>query len=330
MANKVKETNMEVRCKNQCITDKYSIYNGDCVKVMRGIPDDSIGFSVFSPPFADLFAYSDATEDLGNCKSYDQFFVHYGFLVDQLFRAMMPGRIVAIHCMDLPTHKSSEGYIGIRDFPGDIVRSMESKGFIFASRHCIWKDPLIAATRTKALGLAHKQIVKDSSMCRTGIPDYVLAFRKRGQNPIPIEHPLGLSNYVGSRSIPRELEYYRGYKDPKTNKLSHWIWQSYASPVWDDIRQGRILPYKKAKEEDDQKHLCCLQLDVIERCLVLWSNPGDIVLSPFGGAGSEAVGAISMGRKAVSIELKSSYYRQMKRNLEGTVQKMKQSKSEVW
>lgn len=265
--------------------------------------------------FADLYAYSDHKADMGNCRSYADFFTHFRFLVEQLQRTMMPGRIVAVHCMDVPLSKGKDGEMGFRDFSGDIIRLFSECGFVFASRHCIWKDPLIAATRTHALGLAHQQIVKDSTRCRTGAPDYIVAFRKRGENPKPVKHPMGLTEYCGERSIPSHLSRYESWEDPKTNKRSHWIWQQYASPVWDDIRQTRTLKYREAKEKDDQRHICPLQLDVIERCLTLWSAKGDTVLSPFAGVGSEIYVAVKMKRKAIGIELKDSYFRQMVRNL---------------
>lgn len=305
-----------MKVKDQKITDKYAIYNGDCVEVLKGLDNNSIGFSVYSPPFSDLFSYSDSDQDMGNCRSYEEFFTHYEFLVAELARIMMPGRVVAVHCMDLPRFKQKEGVIGLNDFPGDIIRSFEKHKFIFHSRHVIWKDPLIAAVRTHAIGLAHQQIVKDSSMCRTGIPDMVLAFRKDGDNPIPIAHPEGLSEYVGENQIPRELMNYKGHKDPKTNKLSHWIWQQYASPTWLDCRPTRVLPYKKGKDKDDEKHICPLSKDIVERCLVLWSAPNDVVLSPFAGIGTEVYEAVRMGRRAIGVELKPSYYKQMVRNLE--------------
>jgi DNA modification methylase len=291
---------------------------------MPDIPTNSIGFSVYSPPFADLYSYSDADADMGNCRDYGEFFTHFDFLIKEHERTMKPGRIVAVHCMDLPTQIGKEGYSGLTDFPGDLVKAFKKHGFIFASRHVIWKDPLLSAVRTHALGLAHKQIVKDSSQCRMGIADMILAFRKPGDNPEPIMHPEGLTTYAGDRSIPHNLERFNGWTDQRTNKRSHWIWQQYASPVWDDIRQTRVLPYRKAREEDDQKHICPLQLDVIERCLTLWSNPGDIVLTPFGGVGSEAYVAVEMKRKAILIELKKSYWRQAVRNLESLRTKQKQ------
>lgn len=309
----------------EIVTDRYAIYRGDCCKVIRSIPDDSIGFVVYSPPFADLYSYSDDDRDMGNCRSYDDFFVHYSYLVEQLLRVTMPGRIVAVHCMDLPTHKSKGEEIGIRDFPGDLVKCHEENGWIYHSRVCIWKDPLVAATRSKALGLAHKQIVKDSSMCRMGLADYILAFRKPGENPKPINHPTGLTEYHGARDVPTKFDRFVGYEGvQKKNKRSHWIWQQYASPVWFDIRQTKVLPFRQARDEDDQKHVCPLQLDVIERCLVLWSAEDDKVLTPFMGVGSEVYGAVKNGRKGVGIELKPRYFRQAARNLKALTDKMDQ------
>lgn len=303
------------RVADQLITDQYSIYCGDSCEVIKGIPDQSLGFSVFSPPFADLYCYTDSDRDLGNCRSYEEFFEHFNFLAEELSRVMMPGRSVAIHCMDLPTHKSKGEDIGLKDFPGDIIRLFMSHGFVYASRFCIWKDPLLAATRTKAIGLAHKQIVKDSSICRTGIPDYIVVMRNKGENPRPIKHPKGLTEYAGERQVPLHLSRFEDWKETKTNKRSHWIWQQYASPVWDDIRQTKVLPYKPAKTKDDGKHICPLQLQTIERCLTLWSNKGDIVFTPFMGIGSEVYCAVKMKRKAIGIELKRSYYRQACKNM---------------
>lgn len=307
----------QVACKD------YAIYCGDCIEVLKDIPNNSIGCVIYSPPFAQLYSYSDHDQDMANTKNYEQFFEHYDFLVQELYRIMMPGRIVAVHCMDLPTHITKEGYIGLEDFPGHLVKAHQKYGFIYHSRHCIWKDPLTAATRSHALGLAHKQIVKDSSMCRTGIPDYVVAFRKPGLNPKPIPHPEGLTEYPGETPIPRNFDKYIGWSDdPKFNKRSHWIWQKIASPVWFDIDQTKVLPFRKAKDKDDQRHICCLQLQVIERCLILWSTEGDICCSPFAGVGSEVYQAVKMGRRGLGIELKPSYFRQMKRNLESLKHKI--------
>jgi len=296
--------------KNQKITNSYALYNGDCCEVIKDIPDNTIGFSIFSPPFCSLYAYSDSKLDMGNSKSYKEFFEHFRFLVKELYRVMMPGRIVTVHCMELPIQKSISGFIGLRDFPGRIIRLFQKEKFIYHSRHCIWKDPLLAAVRTHAIGLAHKQIVKDSSMCRLGIPDTILSFRKRGKNLKPIKNEDGLVTYHGSRSIPKELDRFIGHKNQKTNKRSHWIWQQYASPVWFDIRQTNVLPYRKGKGINDEKHICPLQLDTIERCMTLWSAENDIVLTPFMGIGSEIYVAIRNKRKGVGIELKTSYYKQ--------------------
>ena len=254
---------------------------------------------------------------MGNSKSKEEFFEHFSFLVEQLQRIMMPGRVVAVHCAELPIRKQDRGYIGQYDFPGDLIRCFEAYDFIFHSRHCIWKDPLVLFMRTKLAGLAHKQIVSDSALCRTGNPDYLLAFRKKGVNPKPIRHQDGLSDYHGARKIPVELDRkFLGKKTPANkNKRSHWIWQKYASPVWDDIRQMKVLRFREARGKDDEKHVCPLQLDVIERCVELWSTRSDVVLTPFMGVGSEVYVSVKNGRKGIGIELKRSYFRQAVRNL---------------
>ncbi len=295
---------MVVKCAAQNIGERHAIYCGDCCEIVPGIPDSSIGFTVFSPPFADLYCYSDNERDMGNCGSYDVFFEQFRFLIKELERVTMPGRIVAVHCMDIPAMKERDGYIGLKDFPGEIIRSFQNAGMIYHSRHIIWKDPLIEATRTKALGLMHKQLCKDSSMCRAGLPDYVLAFRKSGENPIPISQGDGISHYAGGAEI-----------GGAGLKRSHNIWRAYASPVWMDIRQTRTLNKSAAREVNDEKHICPLQLDVIERCITLWSIDGDTVLTPFMGIGSECYQALIMGRRAVGIELKRSYYDQAERNV---------------
>ncbi len=294
----------------QKITDDWAVYNGDCCEVVPDLPDKSVHVSIYSPPFSDLYNYSSNERDMSNSLTYKQFFEHYKFIVEQIQRVTLPGRITCVHCMDLKDGP------GLRDFPGDIVRLHEDCGFIYHSRHVIWKEPLRVAIRTRSQGLMHKQIVKDSSLCRVALPDYVLTFRNQGTNEVPIAHPLGLSKYVGERKIPSDLvQRFQGHKNPKTNKMSHWIWQQYASAFWDDIRIGRVLEYKPAKDKDDEKHVCPLQLDVIERCLVLWSNSGETMLTPFMGVGSEVYGAVSSGRKAIGVELKKNYYRQALRNL---------------
>ena len=278
--------------------DGWALYNGDCVEVMAGLPDESVGLSVFSPPFAELYAYSDDVRDLGNSRNYEEFFVQFDFVIDHLRRLIKPGRIVAVHCIDIPAMKERDGYIGLKDFPGDLIRAFQAHGFIYHSRHVIWKDPLIEATRTKALGLAHQQLCKDSSMCRAGLPDYLIALRAPGGNAEPIPHEAGLATFYGTE--PPEA--------PNPTKLSHHIWRRYASPIWMDINQSNTLNRIPARGEKDDKHICPLQLDVIERAVELWSNPGDVVLSPFAGIGSEGYVAVIRGRRYVGIELKQSYF----------------------
>jgi DNA modification methylase len=291
-------------CLEQHIGTDFALYNGDCCEVIQSIPDESIHLSVFSPPFADLYAYSDSPRDMGNCRNYDEFFVHFGVLIEQLMRVLVPGRICAVHCMDIPSMKERDGVIGVKDFSGDIIRAFQRAGFVYHSRTLIWKDPLIEATRTKAIGLMHKQLCKDSTMSRCGLPDYLLAFRKPGQNPLPVEHPDGLTEYHGA-------------DDPGEHgvKRSHNIWRAYASPVWMDVRQTNTLNFREAREEKDEKHVCPLQLDTIARAVTLWSNPGEVILTPFAGVGSEAYGAVKLGRRGIGIELKPSYYKQAVKNL---------------
>lgn len=249
---------------------------------------------------------------MSNCRTYDEFFLHYEFLIAQMFRVMMPGRITAVHCMDIPLGDGK----GLMDFPGDIIRLHEQHGFKYIARHCVWKEPLGVRLRTMSKGLAHKQIVDDSSLCDVASADYLLLFRKKGKNPIPIAHPEGLLAYAGERPIPPELYAFKGYKGKQTeNRYSHWIWRQYASAFWDDVRIDRVLPYKECKEPDDEKHVHPLQLDVIERCVILRSNPGETVLTPFMGVGSEVYGALLNDRRGVGIELKPAYYKQAKINL---------------
>lgn len=295
--------------RDQVITEDYALYNGDSADVLKTIPSQSVDLSVFSPPFADLYCYSDNPADLGNCQTYEEFLRHFGYIVAELARVIKPGRLCAVHCIDIPAMKERDGYIGLKDFPGDIIRLFQSCGMIYHSRHVIWKDPLVEATRTKALGLMHKQLCKDSTVCRSGLPDYLLAFRVPGENESPVTHPEGLTRYCGKT-------------DPGGDgiKKSHNIWRAYASPVWMDIRQTNTLDARKARDEDDEKHLCPLQLDVIERVCVLWSNPGDVVLTPFMGIGSEVYGAILNGRKGIGIELKPTYFSQAIKNVASAVQ----------
>lgn len=305
--------------KQQIISDQYAIYLGDCIEVMATLPKESVHLSLYSPPFGGLYHYSSSDRDLSNCVDYEQFFDHYTFVVHELFRLTLPGRMTAVHCMDVPSGNSGLDYL--RDFPGDIIRLHEKEGFRYIARYAIWKEPLAVRNRTMAKNLAHKTIVEDSSRCSVASADYLLVFRRKGVNPIPIAHPRGLLNYVGERQIPHELQSYRGYSGNQIeNVYSHWIWRQYASAFWDDIRISRVLPFRAAKDSDDEKHVHPLQLDVIDRALVLWSNPGEVVLSPFMGVGSEVYGAVCAGRKGIGIELKECYFRQAQKNLEHAIE----------
>lgn len=285
----------------------WTLYLGDCVSILKGLPNDSIHLSVFSPPYSALYVYSASDRDMGNSANDDQFFTHFTFVIKELHRVIKSGRLVAVDCMNLPAMKERDGYIGLKDFRGKLIRMFEAEGFIFHSEHCIWKDPLIEATRTKALGLMHKQLCKDSAMVRAGIPQYLLGFRKSGINLDPIPHEQGLQSFVGD-------------DPPTTGNLPHERWRRYASPVWMDIRPTRTLNYRAARIERDERHICPMALDIIERALTLWSNPGDIVLDPFTGIGSTGYIARQMGRKFIGIELKRSYWEQAWRNLESANQ----------
>jgi len=293
---------------NQVIKEDYSLYHGDCIEILQGFESDSFHYSIFSPPFLSLFTYSDSNRDMGNARSDREFYTHFNFLAIELFRIIKPGRLVSIHCMDIPAMKERDGFIGLKDFPAEVRRIMQSKGFILHSKVVIWKDPLIEATRTKALGLMHKQIQKDSAMCRQGCPDYVYTFRKPGNNCEPIAHPNGFIDFIGENT-PQQTGI----------EFSHNVWRRYANPVWADINQTRTLNVKQARDERDERHICPLQLDTIARCLELWTNPGDIILSPFAGIGSEGYEAVRMGRKAVLIELKHSYFQEMRRNMASAI-----------
>lgn len=300
---------------DQVITDNYALYCGDCCEVSKTLPDESVGLSLYSPPFCGLFQYSSSERDMSNCRSYDEFFGHYEFLVRELYRLTPPGRLTGVHCMDVPREGANVGG-GLMDFPGDIIRLHEKIGFRYCARYHVWKEPLAVRNRTMAKGLAHKQIVEDSSLCDVASADYLLMFRKKGENTVPIQHPSGLERYAGERKIPHELMRYKGWKGKQIeNRYSHWIWRQYASSFWDDVRIGRVLPYKTARDKEDERHMHPLQLDVIERCVVLWSNPGEVVFTPFLGVGSEAYGAVINGRKAIGVELKPSYFRQAVKNL---------------
>lgn len=284
----------ECSVKRQEITDKYALYNGDSCEVLKGVPDNSVHFMVYSPPFASLYTYSNSERDLGNCRTRAEFYAQFEFIAQELFRVLMPGRNMSFHCMNLPTSKTRDGVIGITDFRGELIRIFEKQGFIFHSEVCIWKDPVTAMQRTKALGLLHKQIKKDSCMSRQGIPDYLVTMRKPGENVEPVTHT--------NESFPVEA------------------WQRYASPVWMDINPSDTLQYRSARDEKDERHICPLQLDVIKRAILLWTNPGDIVLTPFLGIGSEAYVALELKRRAIGIELKESYYDQAVKNCRSVVE----------
>ena len=282
---------------DQYQTDRYAIYNGDTCEVITAIPSDSIGLSVYSPPFSSLYTYSNSDRDLGNSKNDEEFFTHFEFIVKELYRILMPGRIMAVHCMNLPTSKERDGYIGIKDFRGDLIRLFQSVGFIYHSETCIWKNPVTAMQRTKALGLLHKQIKKDACMNRMGIPDYVVFMRKPGENPERVSNT--------NETFPVDL--WQDYASP--------IWDEYNSPVWWDINQSNTLN-RMFSDEESERHICPLQLDVIERCVKMYSKEGDTVFSPFMGIGSEVYQAVKMGRKGIGIELKREYFLQAKKNMQ--------------
>jgi hypothetical protein len=296
-------------------TDLYALYRGDCCEVLPTLADDSVHLSVYSPPFCGLYHYSSSERDMSNCRSRDEFLQHYAFLVEQIARVTMPGRLTAVHCMDVPT-----GGGILYDLPGDIVRLHEAQGLRYIARHAVWKQPLGVRMRTMAKGLAHKQSVEDSAYCDVAGADYLLLFRKRGVNPVPIAHPEGLLAYAGERKIPEALHGYRGWQGKQTeNRYSHWIWRQYASAFWDDIRIDRVVPFEEGRDPDDEKHVHPLQLDVIERVVVLRSNPGETVLTPFMGVGSEIYGALLNGRKGIGVELKPSYYKQAVKNVSAAI-----------
>ena len=300
---------------DQVITERYALYHGDCCAVMPNLPEGSVHLSIYSPPFAGLYHYSSSDADLSNSRDYAEFFAHYEFAVREVARLTMPGRMTAVHCMDVPSGNSGRDYL--RDFPGDIIWLHDRIGFKYIARYHVWKEPLAVRNRTMAKNLAHKSLVEDSSRCSVASADYLLVFRRDGANPVPITHPAGLIDYAGARRPPADVLHFRGWTGNQIeNRYSHWIWRQYASAFWDDVRLDRVLPYKAARDPEDEKHVHPLQLDVIERAVVLWSNPGETVLTPFMGVGSEVYGAVLNGRRAVGIELKASYYRQAVRNLQ--------------
>ena len=303
---------------DQDLTDRWAVYNGDCCEVLPTLPDGSAHLSVYSPPFCGLYHYSSSERDLSNARTYAEFFDHYEFVVRELTRLTMPGRISAVHCMDVPTDGAN--VCGYTDFPGDVIRLHLKLGWEYLPRICIWKEPLEVRNRTMSKALAHRQICEDSTLTNVACADYLIPFRKKGKNPVPVVHPTGLHSYAGSREIPAEVRRYKGWTGKQTgNRYSHWIWRQYASCFWDDVRLGRVLPYKETRDPEDEAHFHPLQLDVIERAVVLWSNPGEVVLTPFMGVGSEVYGAVALGRKGLGVELKPAYYRQAVKNLREVV-----------
>jgi len=301
--------------KDQSITDKYAIYNGDCIEVMASMPDACVHLSVYSPPFGGLYHYSSDDRDLSNSGDYADFFAHYRFCIEGIHRITMPGRITAVHCTDIPSGNSGRDYL--LDFPGDIIKLHAECGFDFIARHTIWKEPLWVRNRTMVKNLAHQTIVQDAAYGGVASADYMLIFRKRGENPVPITHDFGLYHYAGEEPMPGDILGYKGWKGKQIeNRYSHWIWRHYASSVWDDIRMQRVLPFQGGKDPEDEKHVHPLQLDVIDRCISLRTNPGEKVFTPFMGIGSEVFGAVQLGRIGIGVELKSSYFRQAVQNLE--------------
>ena len=329
--------------KDQLVTENFAVYNGDCMHVMPQIPTDGVDLVIYSPPFAGLYNYSSSENDFSNCETKEQFLDQYEFLIKELARVTKPGRINAVHCTDV-----FDNSCRLWDFPHEIIRLHEKYGFEYRNRITIWKEPLKVRMRTMVKSLMHKFIVEDSTKCFTAMPDYVLVFTKKGENQVPVTHPFGMNDYFGETPIlPNILRAWNNAnesnlneeqlwehlnkinEDDKITKLNHYIWQRYASSVWDDIRIDNVLPFRDSKEEDDEKHVHPLQLDVIDRLVELYSNPNEVVLTPFAGVGSEVYSPVSLGRKAIGIELKDSYYKQMILNLKETgkrfTQKVKQA-----
>jgi len=301
--------------KDQVITDKYAIYNGDCIEVMAEMPADKVHLSIYSPPFGGLYHYSSDERDMSNSADYDEFFRHYRFCVKELSRITMPGRITAVHCTDIPTGNS--GKDGLVDFPGDIIKMHSEEGWQYIARHTIWKEPLWVRNRTMIKNLAHQTVVQDAAYAGVASADYLLIFRNRGENPVPIENPTGFDFYAGEEPVPGDILKYKNWTGKQIeNRYSHWIWRHYASSVWDDIRMKRVLPYREGRDPEDEKHVHPLQLDVIDRCVQLRSNRGEVVFTPFMGVGSEVYSSVCLGRKGVGVELKPSYFRQAAKNME--------------
>jgi len=312
----------EVMVLDDASGDNWKLWNGDCVDVTRGLPDDSVHYTIFSPPFESLYTFSDNPRDMSNCTNSETFWAHFRFLISELYRATMPGRLCSIHCMQLPTSKTRDGFIGLRDFRGEIIRAFQGAGWIYHSEVCIRKDPVAAMQRSKSIGLLHKQIVKDSSISRMAVADYVVTMRKPGENIEPVAG--AFDAYYGDESTPYgPLVTQTGNRKSTNYPGDDWysvaVWQRYAEPIWSDINQGDVLSRKLARDVSDERHISPLQLTVIRRCVDLWSNPGDVVYSPFAGIGSELYVALQMGRKAIGAELKPSYFVQAVKNCGGAI-----------
>lgn len=325
---------MTKEIKEQVHTDNYSIYRNDCMNVLPHLDDNSVDLTVYSPPFMGLYNYSSSPYDFSNCETTEQFLEQYEYLIKEIARVTKSGRITAVHCQDVITNTTKHNLF---DFPHEIIKLHLKYGFTYNNRITIWKEPLEVRTRTMVNSLKHKQLVEDSTKVYTAIPDYVLIFRKGGENKVPVTHESGLDYYAGETPLLPAMERkygnwdhickkYEGWKDHKTNKKAHIIWQRYASSVWDDIRNRNVLQFKESKEEDDEKHVHPLQLDVIDRLVYLYSNPDEIVLTPFMGVGSEVYSAVSLGRKAIGIELKDSYFKQATKNLQGVSNRFENEK----
>ncbi len=313
----------------QEINHRYALYLGDCMDVMGAMADASVHLSLYSPPFGGLYQYSSDERDLSNSLDRSEFFEHYAFVVRELHRVTHPGRMSAVHCMDIPSGNS--GLDHLKDFPGDIIRLHEREGWAYVARYHVWKEPLTVRNRTMTKSLSHKMLTVDSTRCSIANADYLLIFRRSGQNSLPVVHPNGLTEYAGARNMPADVLEYRGWTGSQLeNKYSHWIWRQYASAFWDDVRLDRVLPYKPARDAEDEKHVHPLQLDVIERALVLWSNPGETVLTPFMGVGSEVYGAVKNGRRGIGVELKPSYYRQARQNIDAALKSRQSEQADLF
>jgi len=321
----------KIKVMDQLLNDKYCLYNGDSVDILNEFPDESVGYSLFSPPFMDLYVYSDSERDMGNSKNNDEFWNHFNYLIKELYRITIPGRCVSIHCSHVPTKKVWDGIIALKDFPGDIIRIFQNNGFLFHSSVTIWKDPLIETVRTNAKGLLYKQLCKNSSCSRQGLADYIITMRKKGDNPYPIEHDIykGLGTYQGKKEFEPDMQKIengilcsaiKDYTKEELEKLktlnyNHRVWQLYASPVWMDIRQTHVLQKKDARDAEDEKHICPIQLDTVHRCIIMWSNKNDIVLDPFMGIGTVGYKGLELNRRFAGCELKKSYYLQSVKNV---------------